>query len=199
MLRNLVSHLAQLWRFNGREGVAAFWTYAMFVIIGLLWAMMAAMMPVMARMMAKASEIARSHPEDVTVSSGPGNFSVQIHGYHPELQPDFSDMTGAMMPIMVVAIILLAAAVTRRLHDGGRRGWWGLLPLPFLFAGLYLMPRISTAMMAAPNPDLTAFFALFVNNVVYLALLGLLIYFLIKPGDGLANRYGEPPANSGRL
>ncbi len=54
MLRNLVSHLAQLWRFNGREGVAAFWTYAMFVIIGLLWAMMAAMMPVMARMMAKA-------------------------------------------------------------------------------------------------------------------------------------------------
>lgn len=199
MIGNLAAHLKQLLRFSGREGVKAFWTYALFVIAGLFWALAAVMMPIMAHTLATAEQIARTHPEDVTVSQGPGQISVQVHGNHPEMMPDFETMTQSMWPIMVVGVVLLAAAVARRLHDRGRSGLWGLLPLPFLVTGLVLMPRIARQMMAAQEPDMTAFFALFVNNMLYLASLGLLVFLLIKPGDPAANRWGEPPADSARL
>jgi uncharacterized membrane protein YhaH (DUF805 family) len=199
MLRNLLNHLTQLWRVTGREGVKAFWTYAMFVIMGLFGAMVAVMIPFMARFSANAAEIAKTHPEDVSITQGPGHYSVQVRGNHPELIPDFAALAVAMLPIMLLAVMLLAAAVSRRLHDRGLSGIWGLLPLPFLVTSLVMMPRIAGQMTAMQGPDMTAFFTLFVNNMIYLATLGLLVFLLLKPGDAAANRYGAPPADPGQI
>ena len=193
MFRNLIDHLTSLHRFSGRESVKAFWTYAAIVIAASFWGMAMAIMPIMLGSLRKMSDFARAHPDQATVTSGPGRYSVQILGNHPELMPDFASMVAGTAIVTLVTVVLLAAAVTRRLHDHGRSGAWGLLPLPFLATGLIMMPGIASSFPRAGEPDLTLFFALFANNVVYLLTLGVVIYLTIKPGDKLANHYGDAP------
>lgn len=199
MLRNLWKHLASLHRFSGREGVKAFWTYAMFVIVAQMWAMAAVMVPLLTQSMAKATEFARKHPESATVTSGPGHYSVQIKGNHPELLPDFLVLAQSVAVIAAVSIVLLAAALVRRLHDSGRAGWWALLPLPFLGTGLYLMPGLFADLQSKAEPDMDQFLLLFASNAVYLLCIGVLIYLSIKPGEAGANIYGAPPRDPGQL
>ncbi|MFC0683630.1 DUF805 domain-containing protein [Novosphingobium clariflavum] len=182
-------HLVRLAKFSGREGRAKFWPWAG-VVVGLVCiGSFAAIGPMMVRSMAKMQQYAREHPEQATVTSGPGHYEISIQGHHPELMPDFSAVTGAMEIVMAVAIVLLAAAVTRRLHDTGKAGTWGLLPLPFLVIGFTQMPRI----FAAPEPDMRLFGLLFLNNLFYLGALGVLILLLAGAGSKGDNRYGPPP------
>jgi uncharacterized membrane protein YhaH (DUF805 family) len=84
----------------------------------------------------------------------------------------------------------LAAAVTRRLHDTGRAGWWGLPPLIFLIAGLALFPRMMATMMQSDEAAMGPFFLLFANNVLYMASLVGLIILLALRGTAGPNRYG---------
>lgn len=97
----------------------------------------------------------------------------------------------------VIAVLLLAAAVTRRLHDTGRSGWWGLMPLPFLAFSLAVFPRLfdmtSSADKEVPDNFFPTFGLIFANNVIYIILLVVLITLLClksSPGD---NRFGPPP------
>ena len=86
------------------------------------------------------------------------------------------DMGGIMAGAGIVAAILvalLAAALTRRLHDRGRSGYWGLLPIPFIVFALIAMPHVFTQ-----TPNLVLFFLLFINNALYLASLITLIVML---------------------
>jgi uncharacterized membrane protein YhaH (DUF805 family) len=93
-----------------------------------------------------------------------------------------------------VVVALLAAAVTRRLHDSGRRGFWGLPPVIFLAVGLSLFPRIFQNMLSGQmTPDtLKVFGLMFANNMLYLASLGLLVFLLVRPGQLSENRFGPP-------
>lgn len=181
-------HLANLFRFSGREGVASFWIFAGCVIGLAFAAMMAVMVPMMTSTFARMQAFAEAHPDQATVHQGPGSYSITIEGHHPELMPDFGAFTGAFAVIVAVFIVLLAAAVVRRLHDRGKSGAWGLLPLPFLAAGFILMPRL----FSSAEPDMGLFGYLFLNNMIYLGLLVFLIIRLAKPGDRESNRYGEP-------
>jgi uncharacterized membrane protein YhaH (DUF805 family) len=83
--------------------------------------------------------------------------------------------------VAAILVALLAAAVNRRLHDRDRRGYWGLIPLPFLAAGMALMPEMSTNI------------ALIANFLAYLYGLALLVYFLVGKGTPGPNRFGPPP------
>jgi uncharacterized membrane protein YhaH (DUF805 family) len=105
-----------------------------------------------------------------------------------------SQMVAVGSITVAATVVLLAAAVARRLHDRNRRGYWGLLPLPFLAAGLALMPGIFERAAAGREiPDPRLFLALVLNNLVYLAALGFLIVLLAGPGTTGPNRFGPPP------
>lgn len=160
--------LSRLTDFSGRDPRRVFWPYVGVVVLALMIVM------------------------------GAGNMIAVSLLIPATPQQDFPDLSGLvlLMGAEIVAVVaLLAAAIARRLHDTGRRAWWGLAPLPFLafgLGGLYVVIRS----LEAPPPGIeTLFFAMIFNNLLYLAALGLLIVLLAQPSQPGANRYGEPPAS----
>lgn len=176
--------------FKGRDRRSRFWPYAL-TVVGLsfvgLWL---GMIPAMTAIFEQASAVAATHPEAATVISGPGHYSVEIHdeAFMPDMGPFF-----LVLRIGVAAIvILLAAAVTRRLHDTGRAGYWGLPPVIFLTLCLTAFPTVMARLMAEEGPDISLFMLLFLNNFLYIASLIGLIILLSLDSKTTANRYGLP-------
>lgn len=187
MLRSLRYNLVRLARFSGRESAGLFWPYAATVVILLFVGMGGIMLPLFTDTLGRMQQFAAEHPDQATVRSGPGSYSISIQGYHPELFPDMSGFLRAMEFGIAVAVILLAAAVTRRLHDRDRSALWGLLPLPFLAFGFFALGKLF-----ASNPfDFRLFAALLANNMAYLASLLFLIIQLASGGTRGQNRYGN--------
>lgn len=182
-------NLSGLLRFSGRSSLGQFWPYALAVLTLSFFVMAQVMGVVLADAMRRMQRFAREHPELATETRGSGHYSIQIEGFHPDLFPDLRPMMIYLGLIALVTVALLAASVTRRLHDRNWRGAWGLLPLPFLAIGLVMMPH----MLNGRSPDMTLFFMLFFNNMLYLALLLWLIVLLALPGTPGANRFGQPP------
>ena len=183
-------HLKNLANFRGREERRQFWPWVGLVMVISMGGMASAIAPVIHDAFAKVRRFAIEHPDQVTATRGPGSYSVQVHGYHPELLPDLDALVGGAGVVVTGAVLLLAAAVVRRLHDCGRRGLWGALPLPFLASGLALMPRL----FHMADPDLGLFALLFANNLIYIASLVLLVVLLTGRGTAGDNRFGPPPA-----
>src|SRR4051812_25289594 len=187
-------NLANLIRFAGRDSRRTFWPYAVAVILLDIIAMFALMMPMMADSFTRMQRFAAEHPDQASVDSGPGHYSITIQGNHPELMPDMSLISTSIAVIGVVTILLLGAAVTRRLHDRRLRGWWGLMPLPFLGFATMMMPRLFANMQSGSPPDMRLFGAMFLNNALYLAALATLVILLVGAGTTGPNRFGEPAA-----
>lgn len=186
-------NLANLLRFSGRESRALFWPYAVAVIALDILAMFALMVPGMMESFARMQRFAAEHPDQATVESGPGSYSITIHGNHPELMPDMSFLSSGVGAITLVTVVLLAAAVARRLHDRRMRGMWGLLPLPFLGFGLVMMPRFFENARAGHAPDMQLFMAIFFNNLIYILMLAALVVLLVGEGTHGPNRFGQQP------
>lgn len=185
-------NLSNLARFSGRDTRALFWPYAA-LIAGLLYlGSILAALSVFASWWPDFQELAAQHPENVTEQSGPGSYAVEIHDLPPGLIPNMTLIILPMVILSVGAILLLAAAVARRLHDRGRSGWWGKLPLPFLAAGYLLMPfLVSRFTQHAFDENLIVL--LFANNAVYIAALIYLVVQLASAGTAGDNRYGPDP------
>jgi len=170
-------HFANLLTFSGRETRAEFWPWAGVVLaIGFL-GMAIAMLPTLFEALGRMQRFAAEHPDQATVSSGPGSYSIAIEGSHPELMPDLEPALLGLGIVLLLMIVLLAAAVTRRLHDTGRGGGWGLLPLPFIVIALLILPGL----FSGPEFPIGLFSLLFANNFVYLLTLGLVIVLLSLP------------------
>jgi uncharacterized membrane protein YhaH (DUF805 family) len=152
------------------------------------------MLPEMSASMERMQRFAEEHPDQATVEQGPGSYSITIHGHHPELMPDFSRMMSLIVVGFVVIIFLLAAAVVRRLHDRGKSGAWGLMPIPFIVFASVAMPMLFNQFSQGGTPDLSLFFALFFNNMLYLASLVFLIVLLCGASAKGENHYGPEPA-----
>ena len=180
--------------FSGRDPARRFWPYAGAVMALFFFAAFATMAPIMIGTFARMQAFATEHPDQATVTRGPGSYSIEIHGNHPELMPDVTPFFVAMQVGAALAVLLLAAAVTRRLHDRGRRGWWGLPPLIFLAVGLTLFPRLfNSALNGQDTPDTMAMFGLMMaNNLLYLASLALLVFLLAGASQPGENRFGPP-------
>ena len=189
IVRAIRHGLSNLTRFSGREPPLRFWPYVLSGIALAIAAMAVAFAATMAPVFARMQRFAAEHPEQATVTTGPGHYSVQIEGpVPPDLFPDFTPLVFGMAVAIAIAVVLLAATVARRLHDRGLSGAWGLAPLPFLAVGLALLPKVFTAQ--DPSPGLLL--GLFFNNVLYMALLALLAVLLFKGSDPGPNRYGPP-------
>lgn len=189
MIASVRHSLASLARFSGRDTRGRFWPYALAVfVVVMIGGMMAAMLPVMARV----GQIALAHPDQTTITTGPGSYEISIHGRHPELDSAFAGMERGVAIVAALSVLLLAAAVARRLHDRGRSGLWGLLPLPFLALSFVLMPITFTA--AEPDPRM--FLPALLNNLLYLASLVALVVMLAGEGMKGANRFGPDPGGA---
>lgn len=179
--------------FRGRDRRGRFWPYALVVAVLLYVGMAAAMIPTMSGVFEEAARYAAENPEQVTVTAGPGHYSVQIHDPEAQLMPDMSGLFWAVRMVFVAAGALLAAAVTRRLHDTGRAGWWGLPPLLFAAIASILFPTVMEQMMQSEEVAVAPFLLLLANNMLYLAsLIGLIVLLCLKGASG-PNRYGPEP------
>lgn len=197
VFRTIGRGLRNMARFSGRDTVSQFWIYAGSVIALAMAAWMAAFMPFFADSMARMQRFAAEHPDQAEVVTGPGSYSMTIHGNHPELMPDMAGLMAPLAVITAITVILLAAAVTRRLHDRDKRGYWGAPALIFLAVGMAVMPTFfdsfSKPVAATQEPDMGMFGLLFLNNLLYLGSLAVLVIQLVQNGRRGANRFGEDP------
>lgn len=178
--------------FSGCDTPGQFWPYAGFLIALFAVGCMAAVVPMITSTFARMQQFAAEHPDQADVVSGPGTYSITIHGNHPELMPDFRPFTIGMGIITIIIVLFIASAVCRRLHDRGWSGALGLAPLPFLLFGLWLLP-VMVASVGRNEPDIRLFGLLFLNNLLYLAMLALLVVQLVQAGTRGPNRFGEDP------
>jgi len=186
----MLQNFGRLNRFKGRQTRGEFWPYAGVVILICYLAAGLVMVPIVGDFVQQAGELARSQPEAVTMQSGATGALVSVDAGTGVL-PNVMLLSGGLGGVVALAVLLLAAAVSRRLHDSGLRAYWGLLPLPFLIGGLLLMPLLMREFAASSEPDLSLFFLLFGNNIVYLACLGALIILLCRPSSQGANTFDE--------
>ena len=184
----IVHGLRHLAVFRGRDARPRFWFYVLFLYALQMMAGVVVMVPVMFAMFDRVQRYVASHPQQAQHPGqpfGPG-------GLPPELMPDMSAYAGLSAVTSVLAALLLAAAVTRRLHDRGLPGRWGLMPLPFGAFGLVLMPHVMKQVMQAA-PDLHGFALLALNNLGYFGTLIALVVLLVRRDDDGDNRFGPPP------
>jgi uncharacterized membrane protein YhaH (DUF805 family) len=185
---SLGEHFKKLFDFTGREDRANFWSYAAVAFIITMVVGMIIFVPMMSRTMHAMQQFAAQHPDQAIVTSGPGQYSISVQGNHPEFMP-----AGSVALFLAVtfglAILLYAAAVVRRLHDRGKAGFWGLMPLPFILYSSVQMPRMFASVGAGSQPDMTLFFSIFLSNLLYIVTLIWLIVLLAGPSEPARNRH----------
>lgn len=94
---------------------------------------------------------------------------------------------------ILFGVVMVASSVARRLHDAGRSGAYGLLPLPFLTLGFLLFRGMFSGALTREGVrgSFATLFALgFVNNLVYLGTVAFLVFLLVKPSEAAENRFG---------
>ncbi len=165
MLASIRHGFSNLCRFSGRDRRGRFWPFAGLVVIGGLIGMNLAILPIFTAAFVAADPFA---------DGGSG------------FRPFFWIMGAGTAAI----VALLAAAVTRRLHDIGRSGLWGLPPAVFLAIGLALFPVLFEGAIAGDEATMFLFLPLFANNLAYMASLVMLVVFLCRAGQPDDNRYG---------
>lgn len=188
-LPSIRESLVNIANFSGRQSRDRFWPYALIVFVVGIGVAMVAATPAFMSSFARMQQFAIDHPDQATVHRGFGQHSITIRGYHPELMPDSKYLLTVTIVIGAASTLLYAAAVVRRLHDTGRSGFWGLLPLLFVPLPFILLPRF----FGDDIPDLIWFLPLFVNNLLYLGASIFLIYLLTRDSEPGENRYGPQP------
>lgn len=188
MIASIRHNLASLARFSGRDTRAQFWPYALAVIVVVIMGgMILAMIPVNLQM----EHFARAHPE-ATAVIGSGSPLIIPRAESAELRSAFVALDRGSAIVAALTALLLASAVARRLHDRGRSGLWGLLPLPFLGLSFVSVPAIINIDQVDPRSFLLGFF----NNLLYIAALAALVVMLLRDSTPGPNRYGPGPGGA---
>lgn len=185
---SLTEHFKRLFDFGGREDRASFWPYAALAFGITMVVGMIIFVPMMSRSIQAMQQFAAEHPDQVTVASGAGQYSISVQGKHPEFMPARS-MALYLAVSFGLAILLYAAAVVRRLHDRGKSGLWGLMPLPFILYSAVQMPRMFGSIGTGAEPDMAVFLSIFASNLLYMITLIWLVVLLAGRSDPAPNRY----------
>ena len=184
----LLEHFRRPFDFSGLEDRASFWPYGALAFLITTAAAMIIFVPMMVHTMQAMQQFAAAHPDQTTVTSGPGQYSISVQGNHPEFMP-----AGSVALFLAVgfglAILLYAAAVVRRLRDRGKSGLWGLMPLPFIIYSSFQMPRMFAFAGRETQADMMLFFSIFFSNLLYIVTLIWLIVLLAGPSEPRASGY----------
>ena len=169
---------------SGRESNILFWPYAVLVVALNYVAGSLIAAPIVTAMLENVVQIFEA------ASEGRGAPPVP---FDPAFMPDMSSLVVPHSIVLTLTVLALFSAVARRLHDRDRTGLWGLLPLPFAALGVALIPYAFSGIREAGPPP-PVFFALMLNNLVYMAALIGLIVLLVGKGSEGPNRFGPAPA-----
>lgn len=96
----------------------------------------------------------------------------------------FQPLTGV---VFLVVILPLLAVSARRLHDVDRRGWWMLLPVPFLLAGESVA---IVGLFSGATPGIVIGGALMA--IGFAATILLIVWYCTRGTTG-PNRFGSDP------
>ncbi len=176
----LGEHFKKLFDFSGREDRASFWPYAAVAFGVIMVVGMIVFIPMMLSSIGTMQEIAAQHPEQVTVTRGPGSYSISASGNHPDLMPIFP-MAVFLFVNFALTILLYAAAMIRRLRDSGKSGLWGLMPLPLTAYSSVMMLQMFASFGTESEPNMMLFFSIFFSNILYMVALIWLIVLLAGP------------------
>ena len=180
--------LKGLLRFSGRDGRALFWPYAFTIFCLMSVAGYAWMMVMFQRIM----RFALAHPEDATIMAGPGLARVHFTPGHPAPVSEFRTTIVGVAVGVALFVALTAAAMWRRLHDRGRTGSWGLLPVAFLilsFTGFLRL--VGDSADGGSSPGL--FMIVFLADLAYFGSGLALVIMLAGAGTPGANEFGPDP------
>ena len=187
----IVSGFRRIGQFSGRDSRRLFWPYAAVVLAAGVVAVVIIMSVQIQALTADMQAFAVEHPDRVTTTIAPDEYSVSVSSGDPAFAPDASGIVAGLGAVVGMLILLMGAAVVRRLHDTGRSGLWALPAPIFLVIGLTLFTRV-LASFAGPEPDMALFGLLFANNMAYLLSLGVLLVLLLQRGPAEPNRFGPP-------
>ncbi|MXP29604.1 DUF805 domain-containing protein [Porphyrobacter algicida] len=181
-------HFKRLADFSGREDRASFWPYAAVAFAIIMVVGMIIFVPMMMSAMQEMQQFAAQHPEQVSVTSGPSQYSISVRGDPPELMPKESILL-YLVATFGLAFVLYAAAVVRRLRDRGKSGLWGFMPFPFIIYSSIQVPRMFSSIGPGAQSDMTLFFSIFFSNLLYIITMIWLIVLLA--GQSAPERDGE--------
>jgi uncharacterized membrane protein YhaH (DUF805 family) len=167
-------HFKRLFDFRGRENRASFWPYGAVAFI-ITIPLTIIILVLMNHIMLASRHFTSQQPEQRTMTSRLGQHSVSLPGNHPHFMAPGS----ITLVICAVAVLFFAAAVVRRLHDGGKSGFWGLMPLPFMIYPSLQTPKLLALVGTAEFDEL--FFSMAISNLFYLVTLIWLIVLLAGP------------------
>jgi uncharacterized membrane protein YhaH (DUF805 family) len=180
-------------RLSGRDTRRQFWPFAIFLFFATTALSYLAMIPMMMRMFTGMIEVAEKAARDQAAGIPASPPFGEGAGLPPELIPEMGNMVLWMGLLNLAAVLLLVAAVARRLHDRDRRGYWGLMPLPFTVIGHLLGPQVMRAVMAEPMAGSPHASLMLLNSAAYWVSLAFLIVLLVGEGTAGPNRFGPAP------
>ena len=187
----LWDHFRKLATFHGREDRASFWPYAALVLAIVMVAGTLAAVPTVVPMMRDVpqSNVQLADPDHVAESYGLNDLSAPALDNGSHWLPSAGSIAAYLAATLGMAVLLYAAAVVRRLHNRGKSGWWGALPLPFICYSSVQIPRMFGSLVQGGEPDTGLFFSIVVSNLLYLLALGTLIVLLVGASDPEPNGY----------
>ena len=185
----------RLTQFNGREPRRQFWPYAAVVFLINVLVGQALAIPVMSGMMSRMFAL-MSDPT-FTNRAEPSPFAAQGEMMRV-MAGEVQGIVLATLVAYLVLVLFIAAAVSRRLHDTGISGWWGMLPVPFAVLKMALMPAFFSAFADAfsgtPNPPGPGFSLYFSSNLLSLASVVALIVLLCRSSATGETRFSAEAA-----
>jgi uncharacterized membrane protein YhaH (DUF805 family) len=187
ILASIRHNLAGLTRFSGRDTQGEFWPYAIVLVLLSMAVGMVIAVLVVADMLVRLQRYILAHPEGL-----PPPVPGERMPLPPELMPDLAALMGPTMVMNAVLVLLLAAAVARRLHDRDRTGLWGLMPLPFMIAGMVNQDAAVALAMGQREASRAEMLLFLAGPLFWLALIALIV---LLAGEGTAgpNRFGPRP------
>jgi len=166
-----------LFRFSGRDSRRLFWPFSL-CVFGLVYVLTTALAQAI---------VLQGMLQIYDASQRGGNAAGQAFA------ETFARMEALWIPYAIseaLAVLLLAAAVTRRLHDRGWSGAWGLIPLPFLVLATIGMPgAFDGAMARVQDPGELQGLLFLAGPLGFAALVGLGVLLALQGTPG-PNRYG---------
>ena len=186
-IRSSLRHnLSRLSDFSGRDSRELFWPWAIILfLVEQAVSLMLTMVPlyrVFTQALPALAEASRSPAPEAATDAAMQQMMATI----------FASLGALWIPsvILHLAIVaLLAAAVVRRLHDVGRKGWWGLLPLPFLAGSLAATPVVMNMFMSGRPPTGAEMLVFLPGCLLWIVVIALVV-LLAKPGQEGPNRFG---------